>query len=148
MHGINHKAAAILEQMTENLDVDNPLRTIGTLSVRYQSSSPDGDLISVGCYYTQNGVLMRDPEMVFIRAVGNEVKNGKHHPTQVTMFYPVSHRVDSLGIYKECAFFDESGCLSTFDRREQLKQAKLANMWMSDLDQEFQRTRESEEITK
>ena len=46
--------------------------------------------VSVAHYYTQNGDLMRDPEMVF--EVGPD-----------GAFHPVSYQQDNLGIYQEAA---------------------------------------------
>jgi len=52
--------------------------------------------ISVAHYYTQNGDVMRDPEMVFeVEAAGK--------------FHPVSYQQDNLGIYQEAVFVDDAG---------------------------------------
>lgn len=60
-------------------------------------ADPKNDLISVAHYYEQNGDAMRDPEIVY--EVGDDLRE----------WTPVTYQQDSLGIYQEAVFKDETG---------------------------------------
>ena len=70
-------------------------------------------------YGEQNGDLMRDPEMEFIKGPDG-------------MFYPVSFRNDYAGAYTRSLELDGDQILGVYPK-QQADQAEFANMWMRNI---------------
>lgn len=74
---------------------------------------------SVAHYFVQNGDMMRDPEMVFVKAADGE-------------WYPTYFRQDSIGIEQTSARFDgqkPTSCAPSLQRDH----ATFANTWMRNI---------------
>ena len=129
MHSINDKATEIMNQLTEGLNGENLSRKIDNTPgfmaacVELIQQTNSGPLFSVAHYFKQNGDLMRDPDMVFIRCQDNR-------------YYPVSFQQDSMGIYQEVVSFDgfSTPQLQNFEGQRQL--AEFANGWMLNIQQQ------------
>jgi len=69
------------------------------LFIEWVGSGPyDTELVSVAHYYTQNGDIMRDPEIVF-------------HVSKMGDWTPMTFQQDSLGIYQEAVSVREGSFL-------------------------------------
>jgi len=123
MHALNTKATEIMNRLTEGLNEDNFHRkfdnTAGFMAVCVEliQQTNSGPLFSVAHYFEQNGDLMRDPDMVFLRCQDNR-------------YYPVSFQQDSTGIYHEVISFDDFTTPRLQDFEGQRKLAEFANGWM------------------
>ena len=82
-----------------------------------------GAMYSVAHYYEQNGDLMRDPEICFIKGDDGE-------------YYPYYYRQDGLGIERECIRWDEKGNVEEIQKNEQGNQAAFAGTWMRNIKQQ------------
>jgi len=85
-----------------------------------------GPVFSIAHYYEQNGDLMRDPEMCFI-------KGGDGN------YYPYYYRMDGLGIERECIRWDEKGNVQGIQKNEQGNQAVFAGTWMRNIKNQQER---------
>ena len=85
-----------------------------------------GPLFSIAHYYEQNGDLMRDPEMCFIKGADGE-------------YYPYYYRIDGLGIERECIRWDEEGNVQGIQTIEQGNQAVFSGTWMRNIKQQQER---------
>jgi hypothetical protein len=86
--------------------------------------SRDGEpLIAVSHTTTQNGDLMRDPEIVF------EV----HDLGRQRDALPVSFRNDFLGLYQEVCDYDENGKLAGIRPRRGASLQRFSRTWFSNL---------------
>jgi len=102
------------------------------VTIEFIQSNQDGDLFSVCHYYEQNGDLMRDPEVVFLRreVYQDELKKN------VTFFFPTIFQQDNLGIYQQLVRFDENGKINGLAVRPQNDCAKFCNQWMRNIKQQ------------
>ena len=129
MHSINDKATAIMNQLTEGLKEEDTSRKIDNTPgymaacVELIQQTNSGPLFSVAHYFEQNGDLMRDPDMVFVRCQDNK-------------YYPVSFQQDSLGIYQEVVSFDRSTTPQVQDQEGQRQLVEFANDWMLNIHQQ------------
>lgn len=79
-----------------------------------------GTIYSIAHYYLQNGDMMADPEMEFIKSsIDGEL-------------YPISFRQDNLGMHQYSASFS-NGELSDVNVELQKDHAVFANDWLSNI---------------
>jgi len=78
--------------------------------------------------YTQNGDIMRDPEMVFI--VVDSRQNQKDYKGIV--IYPQMYRQDNLGLYEESIII-ENGEIKSFIKTWQISHCNFANLWLENI---------------
>ncbi|MBU2538106.1 MAG: hypothetical protein KKH22_06680 [Proteobacteria bacterium] len=128
MKKVNKKATKVLDKMrsmmTENyLKLSNNdtfmpvvVERVGSIVVGKQSC----ELISVAHYGEQNGDLMRDPEIVFIR---DEQGN----------YYPESIIQDYIGVCRKAVTCDDEGKAVRFNPRQQRDIAAFTGMWMENI---------------
>lgn len=76
-------------------------------------------LFSAAHYWEQNGDLMRDPEMIFIRA-----KDGR--------YFPASFRQDPF-INQESIYLDPDDGKLKVNRQLQANHAEFANVWLKNI---------------
>lgn len=79
------------------------------------------ELVSVAHYYTQNGDLMRDPEIVFI-------------VSKLGYWTPMSFQQDNLGLYQEAVTIREGSFFMNSKLIRDLKQ--FAKMWDRNLSEQ------------
>lgn len=88
------------------------------LSVEWIGSHGKGEIFSLAHYFEQNGDLMADPEMEFIRAA-----DGK--------FYPISYRLDAVGVW--WVSVELNGMETKVKTKLQAEQADFANGWLANI---------------
>lgn len=128
MKKVNRKATKVLDKMRsmmkENyLKINNNetfmpvvVERVGSIVVGKQ----DCELLSVAHYGEQNGDLMRDPEVVFIR-------------DQAGSYYPESITQDYIGRYQSVVSCDDQGRAVRFNPRAQRNIAEFVAMWMNNI---------------
>jgi hypothetical protein len=131
MRAINARAKKTMDILTAkcpNLSDHDTFHTepFMDVSVDYIGDCNLGPLYSVAHYYEQNGDLMRDPEMCFIKG-----KDGE--------YYPYYYRLDGLGIERECISWDEEGNVLGIQKNEQGNQAVFAGTWMRNIKRQQER---------
>jgi hypothetical protein len=99
---------------------NNPSKSIMAVHVEMISKISQGPVFSVAHYYEQNGDLMKDPDMTFLRgADGN--------------YYPLSYRQDGLGIDQDAIEWDDNGDINRFNAKMQADFVSFANGWMENI---------------
>ena len=94
--------------------------------VEYLQRVPLGHVFSVSHYFKQNGDMMADPDMTFLKA------------TLDSRIYPLTFQQDSLGIYREGATLITGGTSFRVRPRMQRDLATFASQWMRNIkDQQF-----------
>lgn len=125
---INQKAQKIMDRLTEGITEENshtkidnnkPDSGIMAVIVEWIGDCKRGDVFSIAHYYEQNGDLVADPEMTFLK-----MKDGR--------YYPLSYKLDSLGVYREGVVWDDSEPLY-LNAREQRDEAIFAGTWMKNI---------------
>ena len=133
MRAINARAKKIMDILTakcEHLGDHDKFHTEGPfmgVSVEYIDNCNLGPMFSIAHYYEQNGDMMRDPEMCFIRSSGD----GE--------YYPYYYRQDGLGIEREPVRMNEKGSITGIQKVEQDKQARFAGTWMRNIKSQQER---------
>ena len=126
MKTINQKARGVLDTLTmgmgkigDHRKVDNAEGTFMPVHVECIGRCNYGLLYSIAHYYEQNGDLVCDPDMVFIKAEtdGN--------------YYPVSF--EQGGLIRKEAVIIEDGKVTSFWDGEQRDEATFADMWMGNI---------------
>lgn len=129
MRPINLKAQAIMDRLTaeitrENshtrIDNNKPDSAIMAVVVEWVGNCKLGDIFSIAHYYEQNGDLMADPEMTFLKASAS------------AKYIPMSIKMDGLGIYREGIVW-EDGEPRYINAKEQRDEAIFAGTWMQNI---------------
>jgi hypothetical protein len=128
MRPINLKAQKIMDRLTAGITEENshtrtdnnePNSAFMAVVVEWVGDCKRGDVYSIAHYYKQNGDLMADPEMTFLRG-----EDGR--------YYPLSIKMDGLGIYREGVVW-EDGEPRYLNAREQRDEAIFAGTWMENI---------------
>ncbi len=144
MKAVNQASRKVLDILTAGLTADNsgrridnnpPNSSIMAVNVdwigRLKAGEQEGDLFAVSHTYEQNGDLMRDPEMEFLRAKGVE-----GHGIVMT-YYPISFRQDNLGInHLDVVISQPENKITAVYRKAQADGASFANLWMKNIRQQ------------
>ena len=95
MQKLGKQAARVMDQLVQGLKepgdhktIDNTQGVFMSVHVENIGSCDLGPMFSVAHYYEQNGDLMKDPDMVFVRSKDD--------------YYPIEFQQDNLAIY-QCA---------------------------------------------
>ena len=115
------KIAAGIERVGDCRTLDNAPGVFMALHVEAVDAKRVGEhsglLISLAHYGEQNGDLMRDPDVVFLRVADAA--------------YPVSYRNDYAGIDREYVIWDGAGGTSCqINKRMQADLASFCRVWM------------------
>jgi Domain of unknown function (DUF6908) len=78
-----------------------------------------GPMFSVAHYYEQNGDLMKDPDMTFLRGDGGD-------------YYPLEFQQDNLGLY-QCAVDWEGDKIISYKPKMQRSMAGFSGTWMRNI---------------
>jgi hypothetical protein len=118
---LSRAAAAVLDELTSGLDVGDSRkidRGLGFMPVHVECLQRTGLglLFSIAHYYEQNGDLVPDPDVVFVRTA-----NG---------WSPVSFR-NSIA-YRVALHFHEDGTIEV-DEKEQTDLVSFCNLWMRNI---------------
>ena len=127
MKAINQQAKKVMDVLTEGVDieaddskkVDNTKGAFMTVHVECVGTSNLGPLYSIAHYYEQNGDLMRDPDMEFIKGGDGE-------------YYPISFWQDSP-LKRDEAVEWKDGEITGIKPKLQAELATFANMWMRNI---------------
>lgn len=131
MKCLTGEAHKVMEILVEGLEyggkgkkIDNSNGVFMAVHVEFVNKFNDGiygDVFSVAHYYEQNGDLMRDPDMEFLR------NNGK--------FYPIYFRQDGFpGKDQEVLVFDADGHVTGYRKKIQADMTRFANKtWMPNI---------------
>jgi len=128
MRAINKKAQAVMDRLTQGINRENSHTRIDNnkpdsaympVVVEWVGSCKLGDIFSIAHYYEQNGDLMADPEMTFLKA-------------ETGCYFPLSFKTDGLGVYREGVVW-EDGELKYINTREQRDEAIFAGTWMQNI---------------
>ena len=128
MKAINKQAKKVMDLLIEGVDIeasdskkiDNTKGTFMTVHVECVGNSNLGMIYSVAHYYTQNGDLMRDPDMEFIKGGDGE-------------FYPISFWQDAPLVRDEPVNWADSGDIVSYNEQRQAALVSFANMWMRNI---------------
>lgn len=127
MRSINKNAKRVMDILTKkcpNLWDHDKFHTdpFMDVSVEYIEDCELGAMFSIAHYYEQNGDLMRDPEMCFIRDGDGE-------------YYPYYYRQDGLEIEREAIVWmdNDTGRMKGVYTGEQSSEAVFAGTWMRNI---------------
>ena len=133
MRAINTRAKKTMDILTEMCTLLGDHDKFHTdpymdVVVEYIDNCNLGPVFSIAHYYVQNGDMMRDPEMCFIRDGDGE-------------YYPCYSRIDGLGIERECIRWDEKGHITGIQGVEQDNEARFAGTWMRNIKSQQERVK-------
>ncbi len=132
MNHLNQDAKKIMDKLTEGLTpdhankkIDNSKGAFMAVYVEYlHEVKPYGSLFSVAHYYEQNGDMMRDPDMEFLKGHDGN-------------YYPAYFRQDgAAGLEQEVFIYDEEGKIKQFRPRLMNDLKNFANIWMENIRQQ------------
>ena len=136
---LNKRASKILETITEGVDygharkIDNAPGAFMAVHVERVNTIESNPVFSVSHYYEQNGDLMRDPDVEFMKQTSSD--GAKY-------WIPISYRQDGLGIAREYLILNEEGKITDSYQVKIEDCAKFCNMWMVNI-YEQQRLKEN-----
>ena len=127
MKAINQQAKKVMDLLVEGMDnetndhkkIDNTKGTFMVVHIEYVSSCNLGPIFSIAHYYTQNGDLMRDPDMEFIKGGDGE-------------YYPVSFWQDAPPVRDEPLTW-KNGEMVSYNEKRQAALVTFANIWMRNI---------------
>jgi hypothetical protein len=99
--------------------IDNAEDVFMALHVEYIGECNLGPIFSLSYYYTQHGDLMRDPEMLFIKA-----EDGGYYPVEIWQ-----DAVNSHGVGVQI----ENGDAVSIDETEQADMTMFAEVWLKNI---------------
>lgn len=126
MRTINKRATEVMDRITGGLNIENVAMNIdntdGTfIHVEWINKVPDGELYTVAHYYKQNGDLMCEVSVTFLKAT----LNGH--------YYPIGYRLDDMCIARDVVIFDKGGNITGCYTKEQREVVIFAGEWMADI---------------
>lgn len=127
MFYLNKQASKVMDTLTDGLNIGDSRKienSKGFMAVHVEKVNlcDQGPIFSITHYYEQNGDLMSDPDMTFIKMI-RENEN---------FYIPMTYQQDGLGIYQEV--FDWDGTRLGKYRPKLLKDlVSFANMWMKNI---------------
>lgn len=121
---LDKTAASVLDQLTEGLDLGDSRkhdreRGFMPVHVEHLHDGALGALFSVAHYYEQNGDLVPDPDVVFVRHADG--------------WSPLSFQ--DARAYREAVTFQEDGTIEV-NAREQRRLAVFCNLWMRNIQEQ------------
>ena len=126
MKAIKPRAKKVMDALTANWDsvgngrkIDNTNGTFMPVHIERLNKCKLGQIFSVAHYFEQNGDLMRDPDMGFIKGGDGE-------------YYPISFWQDSPLIRDEVATWKD-GEIVAYREKQQASLVTFANTWMRNI---------------
>lgn len=128
MQAINKKAKAVFDALTSDLVKIGDHKKIESgafmpLSIEVIDKQGTSGLRISFCHYgEQNGDLMRDPEICFIKIAG-----------EFGGYYPYYFRNDYMGVEQFPVEFDDNGAMVSYLPKQQREIAVFAGQWATNL---------------
>lgn len=127
MKAIDKEAQVVMDRLTVGINktlnhrkINNADGVFMAVVVEWIGKCDSGTLFSVAHYYEQNGDMMRDPEMIFLKG-----HDGK--------YYPMYFRQDGMiPVEQESIVIHEGNPLVTYPRM-QADHVSFANVWMRNI---------------
>lgn len=127
MKAINQRAKKVMDHLIEGVDIDaddskkidNTKGVFMVVHIECVGNSNLGVIYSVAHYYEQNGDLMRDPDMEFIKGGDGE-------------YYPISFWQDAPPVRDEPITWKD-GDIAGYNEKRQAGLVTFANMWMKNI---------------
>ena len=129
MKHLNKQAKAVMDQLTEGLNgghrkIENnkSFMAVHVEEISTIEHNPNGPVFSVAHYYKQNGDLMSDPDMTFLKGLTGE-------------WFPLSFQQDGgFPIYQEviAETFDD-GRIKSYRPKLSADLTSFANTWMKNI---------------
>ena len=126
MKAINQRAKKVMDALTDYIDgandhkkIDNTNGTFMPVHVEHIRLCNLGQIFSVTHYYEQNGDLMRDPDMEFIKGGDGE-------------YYPISFWQDAPFVRDEPITWKD-GDIVGYSEPSQTALVRFANKWMKNI---------------
>lgn len=127
MQHLSKYAKKVMDILTDGItDYDqarkiqnNPSKSIMAVCVEMIGKTKQGPIFSIAHYYQQEGDLMRDPDMTFLKG-----KDGE--------YYPLTYRQDGLGIDQNAIDWSD-GDIKGFKSKMQADMTSFANGWMQNI---------------
>ena len=127
MKAINQQAKKVMDVLTEGVDIeaseskkiDNTKGVFMPVHVECVALCNLGRIYSIAHYYEQNGDLLRDPDMEFIKGYDGE-------------YYPISFWQDAPPLRNEVVVWKD-GKITGWMGKEQADLATFANTWMKNI---------------
>jgi len=126
MKAINQRAKKVMDKLTENWDsvgngrkIDNTKGTFMAVHIELIGECELGKIFSITHYYEQEGDLMRDPDMEFIKGGDGQ-------------YYPISFWQDSPRIRDEPLTWKD-GEMVSYNEKRQKALVTFANTWMRNI---------------
>ena len=141
LRAVNKKAKEVLDILTADLYQIGDSKKIdsdrGYMAVHIEliNRTSQGEFFSVAHYYIQEGDMMRDPDVVFLRRKGLLL----HQPSEnaEVVYVPVSFRQDGWpGIDQEFCQYDQDGSIITIAPARMKDCAEFCGMWMNNIRQQ------------
>jgi hypothetical protein len=128
MKHLSIEGKKVMDILTDGIDdydqarkiQNNPSKSIMAVHVEMISKISKGPIYSIAHYYEQNGDLMKDPDMTFLKGADGE-------------YYPLSYQQDGLGIYQDAVDWDDNGNIKGFRVKMQADMTSFANDWMENI---------------
>ena len=127
MKAINQQARKVMDLLVEGADIeaseskkiDNTKGAFMTVHVEVVALCNLGQIYSIAHYFEQNGDLMRDPDMEFIKGADGE-------------YYPISFWQDAPPVRSEAVEW-KGNEISGIRPKLQAELATFANTWMKNI---------------
>ena len=128
MKSVNKESKRILDILTADLKspgdhkrIDNAGAAFMAVSVEHIGWCGYDPVFSVAHYYEQNGDLMRDPEMLFVK--------------RSSEYFPVYFRQDGLPLEERSVMYDREGVIRYYPMIQR-DHARFADMWMRNISEQ------------
>ncbi|MGB7532996.1 MAG: hypothetical protein WA977_08510 [Halobacteriota archaeon] len=126
MKAINQRAKKVMDVLTGYIDgandhkiIDNTEGTFMPVHVEHVNNCKLGQIFSIAHYYEQNGDMMRDPDMEFIKGGDGE-------------YYPISFWQDAPPVRDEPIKWVD-GDIVGYNEKQQAALVPFANIWMKNI---------------
>ena len=134
MKYISKEATKIMDILTgdmhslgahRKIDNNNPDSGLMAVSVERINEVSHGPIYSVAHYYEQNGDLMADPDVEFLKVTHEGIN----------YYYPLTYKQDGLGIYWQHVIFEQQDgkTIYKYNRKGQADLSAFCNSWMRNI---------------
>lgn len=129
-------ATKVLNALTAGLNADSRARKFDnapgafmpvSVEFLYTDTANGGEVFSIAHYFEQNGDLMRDPEMTFLRKTISDTGNDLYY------YSPLTFTQDGLEIYLEYFDCDATGKFISMNTGLLRDAITFSNQWMQNI---------------